>query len=894
MPIQSGFSRCTSDHRVQLLKAAASGNEAFCEMLDSYAAEEPYFRSIMQNVRAELVAAYQQGLQAGAGARLTNRQGYWTLQAGTDYPPKRLTGCIVHDAMTEEVFWILRSVSSFRKMPAADDGDDYLAQTTGHLGLDVDVMLRVWFGAGESEKGIVESGQRSLKELCPTFDLLSSDTEGNNSMDKRDRVIEVVMFAADYAERYAAALRGAGDLTSHDLLAMVLNPARARPGSFQPLLDEVGGGALNELNTPQRGAVGGLRHRLEVIHGPPGTGKSTTIFGLLSARVPPERTACVTCVTNQAIEAVCEKLRAVRWHLPFTVVGNPESLGPVSRRFILKQQVAREDEVIQAQDVLASVKREVEDLEKRRVEVGSGTEEFAKITQRLQYLWAEEDYCEKDRDAAAEFAARGIVRSTRVFVCTIASLHRISMMESQFGKDFPGAPHTVVVDEAGATPESYVPQILRTGVENLVLLGDHKQLPPLVLTLDISEMEAKQVNRSLMERALVQMPDSWVHRLTVQYRMPTAICQLVSKLFYEHSLSTGGNHAEAPVVVEQPVSLRWLVVRHAETSVGTSRQNLGEAAVIVSWLRRKVPEARRQGKTVKCLTFYRLQRNLIQAGLDDDEMKACVLSVDATQGSEADHVILSTVRSNDKGELGFCADPRRLCVALSRAKETLTIVGDPVCMRTGLWAIVWDSVEAKHARPVPGDVESLKQWVDETQRASTRVCRFFLQGRCSRAECAFSHDVSACDQMKPQRYLDWAPRNPSCVDGIYPHPLQPPRPQSQQRARSRRAGGADSGTEAKPCQYFAQGRCKKGQNCPFSHTFTPGDRRVTAEIRASAAPCQFHLMGRCTKGPNCTFAHNFNPGDRRVAAQVRKKAEPCQFYAQGRCRNGAACTFSHY
>jgi len=643
-----------------------------------------------------------------------------------------------------------------------------------------------------------------------------------------------------------------------------------------------GRGALGELNGPQRHAVRSLRHRLEVIHGPPGTGKSTAIFGLLLARVPPERTACVTCVTNQAVEAVCEKLLAVRRHLPFAVLGNPESLGPCSRHFLLEQQVAQEDGVVRAQEALAGLRAEAAEYERRRVAAGSGTAEFRRLSELLEALGEEQEACQRDWDHATEIAARWIVRGTRVFVCTIASLHRVSMLGRQFGPDFPGSPHTVVIDEAGATPESYMCQILQTGVENLVLLGDHKQLPPLVLTLDVGDMESKQVNRSLMERALAQMPAAWVHRLTVQYRMPVAICELVSKLFYEHTLTTGGHHAaqaqprsgEDPAAAGRAVSLRWLVVKHRETSVGTSRQNLGEAAVIVSWLRRKVPEARRQGKSVKCLTFYRLQRNLIQAGLVDDEMKACVLSVDATQGSEADHVILSTVRSNEKGELGFCADPRRLCVALSRAKETLTIVGDPSCMRTGLWEVVWESVEVQQSRPPTDDLDSLKSWFQEKQLAKGQLCRFFAQGRCDRRECTFVHDGRGSRRFLPPARAESSKLQVSPHE-VYPSPL--PRPSE----------------DAPPCKYFAFGHCDRGRACTFSHNFVPGDKKVAAGVKATSSPCQFHAMGKCTKGSSCTFSHNFVPGDKRVAAHLRKSAALCQFYAQGRCRNGASCSFSH-
>merc|ERR1712059_35827 len=127
--------------------------------------------------------------------------------------------------------------------------------------------------------------------------------------------------------------------------------------------------------------------------------------------------------------------------------------------------------------------------------------------------------------------------------------------------------------------------------------------------------------------------------------------------------------------------MKWLVVSQPEETVGTSKVNLTEAAIIVNWLSQHAPLAQSRGETIKCITFYELQRDLVKGCFaEDPETAAMVVSVDASQGSEADHILLSTVRSNSKRDVGFCADQRRLCVGLSRAKSTLTVVGDPHCM----------------------------------------------------------------------------------------------------------------------------------------------------------------------------------------------------------------------
>lgn len=387
-----------------------------------------------------------------------------------------------------------------------------------------------------------------------------------------------------------------------------------------------------------------------------------------------------------------------------------------------------------------------------------------------------------------------------------------------------------------------------------MLLGDHKQLPPLVITMNLPDVQAKFVNQSLMERALKGMPHEWVHQLTEQYRMPSILCQLVSGLFYEHQLVTAASRA---MMQQANPVLRWLVVDSTEESVGTSKVNLAEAAVILEWFYRQAPVAKSKGETIKCITFYKLQRDLVRGCLaEDPEMAAMVVSVDASQGSEADHILLSTVRNNAKGDLGFCSDNRRLCVALSRAKATLTIVGNPGCMSSGRWGDIGNAVKQERCPQIgTTTMEKVRSTFEGMRRTSKQPCRFFLAGRCTNTECPFAHDAEPDDDL-----------------------IQAMR------------------EKAKPCAFFAMGNCTKGSSCTYSHDFDLGDPRVKTEInqiKSEREPCQFYAQGRCTKGSACNFSHDFKRGDPKVAEQIRQTAEPCKYFARGRCTSGKACTFSH-
>lgn len=681
------------------------------------------------------------------------------------------------------------------------------------------------------------------------------------------RCVKVVAYAADYSYRYMAALLGS-EGCSPDLLAMVLRPRERRAGTYAP--PALGGDW--KLNGPQRQAVQSLKHALEVIHGPPGTGKSTTIVAILQARIPPGRTACVTCVTNQAVAAVCEKLQGTARILPFLVLGNATTVRRVSAQFVLEAQVEADPAVV------ACRAREVALSEQLRSVLSS--EQETPVAWRLK---AELDRARAASSAAAVEVEARLVAATRVFVCTIASLHRITALKERLEDKFPGLPHTVVLDEAGATPESYIPQIMQTGAENLVLLGDHKQLPPLVVTMDLEDVQRKAVNRSLMERAVGCWPQEQIHVLTQQYRMPPTLCALVSTLFYENVLETASERAG--VKCHQP-ELLWLDVKHPEQAVGTSKVNVGEAAALASFVRSSQ-------EALRVITFYSLQRDLL-VNLLGPQSAEDVVSVDAAQGSEADHVVLSTVRSNSTGDMGFTVDPRRVCVAISRAKRSLTIVGDRSTMRGRLWQqIAVHFLRHGTIRPMDVDVASLQE--AEAHAANMRFvglqpCRFFARGACTNSECQFSHNADVRAPLVP---LPAASRKPCvfyakgcCNKGgecPFTHDLAPG---DQKVAEQLRA-------KVEPCHFHAQGLCEKGRKCTFSHDFRPGDPAVAKQLREKAGPCQFYAKNKCTNGQRCTFSHSFQPGNKQVMQLLQASAEPCKFYARGRCTNGKWCTYAH-
>lgn len=257
--------------------------------------------------------------------------------------------------------------------------------------------------------------------------------------------------------------------------------------------------------------------------------------------------------------------------------------------------------------------------------------------------------------------------------------------------------HTVIVDECGCTPESSTALLLRLQPANLVLVGDHKQLPPTSL-VQPQILEGTGHNRSLLERCV--LASGRVHQLREQYRMHPSIGRLVSNLFYSGRLETPRRVAEDRQACERR-PLVWMDVQGREEAPNKSYINAAEVnscLKVVTRLRERIGPK----PSVALLTFYKGQLEELMKAVPSD-LDVEVLTVDACQGSEFDFVILSTVRANRDLRLGFVKDAQRICVATSRSRLQLFIVGhrQTLCA-DGDWKQVYEACTAatpEDARP---------------------------------------------------------------------------------------------------------------------------------------------------------------------------------------------------
>jgi regulator of nonsense transcripts 1 len=277
---------------------------------------------------------------------------------------------------------------------------------------------------------------------------------------------------------------------------------------------------------------------------------------------------------------------------------------------------------------------------------------------------------------------------------------------------------TVLIDEStqSAEPECMIPLVL--GCKQVVLVGDHQQLGPVIMNKKAAKAG---LNQSLFER-LVILGCSPI-RLNVQYRMHPGLSEFPSNMFYEGSLQNGitvhdrlRRDVDFPWPMMDNPMMFWSNLGNEEISAsGTSYLNRTEATNVEKIVTRFF-KAGVQPKSIGIITPYEGQRSYIVSSMQANgtfkkenykEIEAA--SVDAFQGREKDYIILSCVRSNDHQGIGFLSDPRRLNVALTRARYGLVILGNPkVLSKHPLWNNLLQHFKEQHCL-VEGPLSNLQE-----------------------------------------------------------------------------------------------------------------------------------------------------------------------------------------
>jgi len=436
---------------------------------------------------------------------------------------------------------------------------------------------------------------------------------------------------------------------------------------------------LAELNPSQQAAVRFAlsAEDLAIIHGPPGTGKTTTVVELIVQAVRRGNKVLAVAPSNTAVDNLLERLvwakqRVVR-------LGHPARISENLRDFSL-------DALVEGHENTAIVRDLVREAENLFRQAGKWTRAKKEKGERQELRYEARQLFQHARQLEAAAVADTLQRAD--IVCSTTSINDDLLGDRWFD--------LVVIDEAcqSTEPGCWVP-LLRG--EKLVLAGDHQQLPPTILS---AEAARQGLAKSLLERQMEQYGDRVNRLLTVQYRMHEQIMNFSSQVFYgdrlqadpsvcQHLLNDLEN-VQTEQMTQTPIQFIDTAGAGYEDEIeeeGSSKLNRGEAQLVVALVRKLLTTGVRP-KQLAIIAPYaaqvRLLRTMIHQDLSwaegdqvDDKISDLEIdTVDGFQGREKEGVILSLVTSNDKQEIGFLSDVRRINVALTRARRKLVVVGD--------------------------------------------------------------------------------------------------------------------------------------------------------------------------------------------------------------------------
>ncbi|MEE3082852.1 MAG: AAA domain-containing protein [Candidatus Thermoplasmatota archaeon] len=412
-----------------------------------------------------------------------------------------------------------------------------------------------------------------------------------------------------------------------------------------------------------------MTKRLSLIQGPPGTGKTHTAVRILTTWA---KSGCgpilAVADSNVAVDNLLEGMlsagiRAIRIGQPVKVRENLREATMASK---MEEHHLREDV-----DVLLKLN---EDL-MRRLPAMKGKEKG--IAHRdLKRGW-------KDIRRIENQMRDDIIEHAEVICATcVGAGHRL--LES---RRFP----MMLMDEAtqATEPAALIPLV--KGARHVVLVGDHRQLPPTVLS---RRAEQDGFARSLFERMIaLGLPATM---LTTQYRMHPVIREWPSERFYGGMLEDGIKADERPAPAgflwpnwDAPVAFVPVDGSEDTSGDGSSKHNYEEATLAVRIVDMLLSGGDITPAEIGVVTPYSGQVRLLNdlfsnaGGRDDGERYHGleIKSVDGYQGREKEVIVLSAVRANDSGEMGFLTDHRRLNVAITRAKRGLILLGNPKTLR---------------------------------------------------------------------------------------------------------------------------------------------------------------------------------------------------------------------
>ncbi|KAL7878795.1 hypothetical protein AOLI_G00097690 [Acnodon oligacanthus] len=408
-----------------------------------------------------------------------------------------------------------------------------------------------------------------------------------------------------------------------------------------------------------------------IIHGPPGTGKTTTMVEVILQAVKQGQKVLCCAPSNVAVDNLVERLAKSKAKV--LRLGHPARLLESVQKHSLDAVVAQSDN----SNIVADVRKDMD----------KAFSQMKKVYDKGQRssLRREIGELRKELKSREQMAITQILKKASVILATNTGASDDGPLKYLPSEHF----DLVVIDECAQALESSC-WIALLKARKCILAGDYKQLPP---TIKSQNAAAKGLSVSLMERLIQKYGDSVVRMLTTQYRMNSAIMQWASEQMYRGKLTAHPSVEKhllrdlVGVADLEETSMPLLLIDTAgcglnemEDTDEQSKGNQGEADIVALHVK-ALTEAGVQAKDIAVIAPYNLQVDLLRQKLSNEHPDLEIRSVDGFQGREKEAVLLSLVRSNRKGEVGFLAEDRRINVAITRARRQLMVVCDSQTVR---------------------------------------------------------------------------------------------------------------------------------------------------------------------------------------------------------------------
>lgn len=434
------------------------------------------------------------------------------------------------------------------------------------------------------------------------------------------------------------------------------------------------------LNKTQEQAVNEVlwAKDVEVVHGPPGTGKTTTLVEAIYETLHRETQVLVCAQSNMAVDWISEKL--VDHGVPVLRIGNPSRVNDKMLSFTYERKFESHPDYPE----LWSIRKTIRQIKENRKRGDNVHQKIARLRERATEI---------------EMAINAqLFDEARVVACTLVGSANKLLVRHKFS--------TLFIDEAAQALEPACWIAIRRA-SRVVLAGDHQQLPP---TIKCYEALKQGLGKTLMERIVENLPEA-VTLLKIQYRMNDAIMKFSSDWFYHGEVEShesvrhrsildwdhpiqwvDGNEIQKEVnaaLEQQGATEDKLDIDFAEQFIGENhgRINKAEAELVLTTLRNYIDKIGRERflserLDVGIISPYKVQTQYLRQQIRKREefrpfrQVISVNTVDGFQGQERDLIFISLVRSNDNGQIGFLSDLRRMNVAMTRARMKLIIFGD--------------------------------------------------------------------------------------------------------------------------------------------------------------------------------------------------------------------------